>query len=240
MAQAKSDKSSQSSGGSQGIDGSSKGFMLVVLGLVVVGLAAVAFVVGNSGGDEVAESAAAGTENASSDGAETATVEVVGETLPPMPEGVRISDASNDAAAGTVAPTITGTGFDGSEVTIGPDGRAKAVYFVAHWCPHCQEEVPLVQGLVDQGTVPADLDVYAVSTAVNSGQGNFPPSAWLAEEGFTPMTMRDDETSTAFAGFGGGSFPYVVYLDADNQVVARSAGSLDAETTTQLWELAAG
>ncbi len=233
MAQAKSDKSKQSPiAGGPGVDGTGKGFMLAVFALVVIGIAAVAFVV--SGGDDADDAAVVG------DGAETAAVDLTGEPLPPMPEGVRISEASNDPVVGTVAPTISGTDFSGSDVTIGPDGRAKAVYFIAHWCPHCQEEVPLVQDLIDEGTVPDGLDVYAVSTGVNSGQGNFPPSSWLTEEGFTPITMRDDDGSSAFAGFGGSSFPYVVYLDADHTVVARSAGNLDAATTTQLWELAAG
>ena len=31
--------------------------------------------------------------------------------------------------------------FDGTPVEIAPDGKAKLVVFLAHWCPHCRAEV---------------------------------------------------------------------------------------------------
>jgi thiol-disulfide isomerase/thioredoxin len=207
--------------------GSNRGFILVIAALLVVGLAAVAFVV-SSGGDSDGEA-----------GAQTAPVEIVGEALPAIPEATSVTDSETDPAYGTVAPTLIGTAFDGSEVVIEPDGSAKAVYFLAHWCPHCQEEVPVVQDLIDSGAVPAGMEVYAVSTAVNSGRGNYPPEDWFEAEGFTSVVVRDDQDSTAMTSFGGTSFPYAIYLDADHQVVARSAGNLDGPTTQQLWELAA-
>ncbi len=261
MAQHESTEDSKLDGGSSAgttLD-SSKAFPLLVGAVLVVGLALVAFAV-TRGGDDAATNAggASETENASdpavegdpapatdetdpaASGEQTAPVELTGDAIPPMPEGVTVSDATTDPAAGTEAPTLVGTSFDGEEVTIGPDGTAKAIYFVAHWCPHCQEEIPVVQQLLDDGLKPDGLEVYAVSTAVESGQGNFPPEAWLQEEGFQPTTIRDDETSAAFAGFGGTGFPYVVYLDAENRIVARSSGNLDGPTTEQLWQTAAG
>lgn len=231
MAQAKSKQNVGGSGPDLG--SSNSGLILAVLAVIVIGLGGLAFVIAGGGDDEAGESTA-------TDGAETSAVEVIGDALAPMPEGVSIGDATNDPVVGSVAPTLIGTSFDGSDVTIEADGQAKAVYFLAHWCPHCQEEVPVVQELLDAGSTPDGMTVYAVSTAVSSGQGNFPPSAWLADEGFSGVTMRDDDVSSAFAGFGGQSFPYVVYLDANNQVVARSAGNLDAAATLELWELAAG
>ncbi len=227
-------------------------FIMAVAAIVVIGLAVIAIIATSSNDDSASSTDAAsadadntdgdGADDAqspASDGAETATVELSGEPLAPLPEGVRIGDAATDPEFGSVAPTMVGTGFDGGSVRIEPDGRAKAIYFVAHWCPHCQEEIPVVQDLVDEGTVPDGLDVYAVSTGVNDGAGNFPPSEWLVEEGFTPTVVRDDEASTAFQSYGGAGFPYVVYLDAQHQVVARSSGNLDGSTTAQLWELAA-
>lgn len=207
-------------------------FVLSIIGIVVLGLAAVAYFASTRTGGE-------STASRATDGAETAAVTTEGEPLTRLPEDVRVSDETSDPDFGQVAPTLTGTGFDGGEVTIGADGSPKVVYFLAHWCSHCQAEVPLVQQLIEDGRVPEGLDIYGVSTAVDSGQGNYPPSAWLDREGFGPTVVRDDADSSGYVAFGGGGFPYVVYLDGENRVVARSSGSLDADTIEQLWGLTA-
>ncbi len=170
-------------------------------------------------------------------GAATAPVSVEGASLAEMPDVLVTAD--DDPAAGAVAPTLSGTDFDGNPVTIGPDGRAKVIYFVAHWCPHCQAEVPLVQELIAGGQKPDNVDIYAVSTAVKPEGGNYPPAAWLDRVGFSPVTMRDDETSSAVLAFGAGGFPYAVYLDSQNRVIARSAGELGLDGIAQMWALTA-
>lgn len=214
--------------------GQSRLFLLAVGALVVVGLAAVAIIAGSRGDDTSTDAAA--TDEAGSDGAQTAAITVGNEPLPTMPEGVQIADATNDPAWGLPAPTLTGTGFDGTEIVIEADGSAKAIYFVAHWCPHCQEEIPMIQGLIDAGKLPEGLDVYAVSTAVDQGRGNYPPSDWLEREGFTPTVIRDDDAASALEAFGATSFPFAVFLNQDNEVVARIAGSTNATTAEQAWQ----
>ncbi len=166
-------------------------------------------------------------------GAATAPVSVEGAALADMPDVV--VTAEDDPAAGSVGPTLHGTDFDGKPVTIGADGRAKVIYFVAHWCPHCQAEVPLIQQLIDSGQKPDNVDIYAVSTAVRPESGNYPPATWLDRVGFSPVTMRDDETSSAVLAYGGGGFPYAVYLDSQNRVIARSAGELGLDGIAQMW-----
>ena len=208
---------------------SNRGFLLIVVGIVAVGLLGIAVLATNRNSDD------------STTVDQTAAVEISGDALIPLPEGVSVGTADTDPAFGTTAPTLTATDFSGNDVTIGPDGRPKAIYFLAHWCPHCQTEVPVVQDLIDEGSLPDGMDVYAVSTAVDRGRGNYPPQTWLEDEGFEPVTVRDDDASSALVAFGGSSFPYVVYLDGDNQVFARSAGSLAPEAIASLWSgLAAG
>lgn len=210
-------------------DQSSKGFVLIVAAILVVGLAAVAFFV--TGRGEGAATAEAGEQ--------VADIAIDGDGLTPMPGGVSLTDPSTEPSFGQVAPTLTGTDFEGNEFTIEADGTPKVVYFLAHWCPHCQREVPQVQGLIDAGRVPDGLDIYAVSTAVDRGRGNFPVSTWLEEEGFTPQTMRDDASSSALVAYGNGGFPYAVYLDGENRVIARSSGELGADTIASLWQATA-
>ena len=227
MAHAKPTDPAQQVGDTPG-SGSNRGFVLAIGALLVIGMAVVAFVATRDGGTAAGEA-----------GAQTAPVEVVGDELPTIPEETRITDADTDPAYGIVAPTLIGTGFDGSEVTMEPDGKAKAIYFLTHWCPHCQAELPVVQELIASGAVPDGMEVYAISTSVNSGRGNYPPQDWFQAEGFTGLVVRDDDESTAMRAFGGASFPYAVYLDADHQVVARSAGNIDGPITQRLWEQAA-
>ncbi len=171
-------------------------------------------------------------------GAATAPVVVEGEPLADMPDVV--VTGADDPAAGSVAPTLRGTDFDGNPVTIGADGRAKVVYFLAHWCPHCQAEVPLIQELIDGGQKPDNVDIYAVSTSVKPAQGNYPPATWLDRVGFSPVTMRDDGANSAVLAYGAGGFPYAVYLDSQNRVIARSAGELGKEGIAQMWAATSG
>lgn len=203
---------------------SNRSVVLVVVGVIVIGLLGIAVL---ATGDSSDRSEAAAEQ--------TAPVEIVGDSLTFLPQEVKVATAANDPIVGSIAPTLIATDFDGTEVTIGADGRPKVIYFLAHWCSHCQAEVPVIQKLIDEGSQPEGLDIYAVSTAVDEGGGNFPPQFWLEDEHFAPVTVRDDQSSSALAAFGGSGFPFVVYLDGNNQVVARSAGGLDKDVIVELW-----
>ena len=209
-------------------DSSGRGFTMAIVALVVVGLGVIAFLATNRESDVP-------------DGEQIGAVDIEGPALIQFPDGASVTNASTDAAVGTTAPTLTGLNFDELEVKIEPDGRNKAVYFLAHWCPNCQDEVPQVQSLIDGGSLPDNVDVYAVTTSVTQSRPNYPPETWLKKEGWTGTILRDDENSRAFNAYGGASFPYVVYLDGDNNVVSRSAGTLEPVLTQTIWEgLAAG
>ena len=121
-------------------------------------------------------------DDASADVEQTRPVTVEGAALPRF-DGT----AAQDPGIGAEAPVLTGQGFDGGAITIGgpqtgSDGRPTLVMFVAHWCPHCQREVPLVVGWRADGTIPSDIDLVAVSTGVDPAYPNYPPSEWLADE----------------------------------------------------------
>jgi thiol-disulfide isomerase/thioredoxin len=206
-------------------------FVVAIVAVAVLGLAVVAVLATNRG------------DGASTVLAEEATapVTVEGTALEVLGGGIQISDPATDPTIGQVAPTLTGTDLNGDDLTIGPDGTAKVIYFLAHWCGNCQAEVPVLQELIDDGAVPSGVEVYAVSTGVDEGRGNFPPQEWLSEEGFTPPTLRDDDESSAARAFGVSGFPFAVYLDAEHRVILRTTGALPDEVTTTIWdELAAG
>ncbi len=161
-------------------------------------------------------------------GGEYGEVTVSGDGLPPMPGGQSVVAA--DPAAGLVAPEITGVDFDDNTVGISHDGTPKAIVFLAHWCSHCQAEVPRVQSWLDStGGVPG-VEVMSVTTSASSGQPNWPPSSWIDREGWTPTNIRDDSDSTVLRAYGGSSFPYWVFLNGDGTVAFRTAGQTDVAT----------
>ena len=199
-------------------------------GAIVIVIAVVAIVLGGSkkGGDGGSGGTSSAAANATQ---QTAAVTATGTPLPPFPEGAGlVADAATDPAVGKVPPTLAGESFDGSKLTIDPaDGRAKVVLFVAHWCPHCQAEVPRVQKWIDDGNLPKGVDLYAVATSTTESRPNFPPSAWLASEGFSPKVLLDDENGTAAQAWGLTGFPYFVMLDGDGKVVRRASGEVPPE-----------
>jgi len=142
-------------------------------------------------------------------------------SLPPM-GGSNV----DQTATGQEAPTVTGTDFDGEEVTITNDGRPKAIVFLAHWCPHCQAEVPSVQRwLNDTGGVDG-VDMYSVTTAVDPRRVNYPPQRWLEDEGWTVPIIRDNAASSVLTAHGNGGFPFWVFTNSDGTVALRVAGEI--------------
>lgn len=157
-------------------------------------------------------------------GAEYGEPTTEGESLPLMPPNQSI----DVTASGAPAPNVEGQDFDDNVVTIdNADGRAKAIVFLAHWCQFCQQEVPNVQDWVDTTGGDPDVDIYSVSTSMNSGRDNYPPSAWLEGEGWTAPVIRDDAENSVLLTYGAGGFPYWVFVNSDGTVALRTSGLLE-------------
>lgn len=186
----------------------------------------------------IAVIAARGSRNEATekvDAQQTAPVEVTGAPapLPPLPE------AGDDPAVGQTIPTVTGSTFDGEELVIGPDdGRAKVIVFAAHWCPHCQRELPILVEHLKDNPMPDDVDLLTVSTGVQAQPGNYPPSAWLDKIGWNAPVLADSKESEAAAAFGLPGYPYFVAVDADGKVVARASAEIPTEQFDALVEAA--
>lgn len=216
----------------QGPSATSKKPPWLWVGLVVIVAVALGIAVWSTSGDDAAVSqgtTAAG--GAISSPAETQPVTVVGEALPPR-------EADVDPAIGMTAPTLKGFRFDGSPIDIAPDGRAKMVVFLAHWCPHCNREIPVLQSWADGGGVPTDLDIIGVSTGVNAQRDNYPPSRWIADKAWTWPVLADSANSDAAVAYGVGRFPTFVIVGADGKVKVRSSGELPVAALDALVKLA--
>ena len=145
-------------------------------------------------------------------------VAVNGTNLTPMP------DSGADPMVGTVIPSVTGQQFDGKQLTIAADGKPHIIMVVAHWCPHCQAEVPRIQGWLNASGMPADVELVTVATSNDPAKGNFPASDWLRREKWSVPTIVDDKQNQAGAALGVSGFPYFLVTDAQGKVVYRTSG----------------
>jgi len=186
-------------------------WLLPVVGVVILGVAALAVIL----------SQGASGSGASTGPSSVPAVEptVTGDPLPAF------KDTLGDAAKGLVAPAVKGQDFQGKPVEIAPNGKPTLIAFLAHWCTHCQREVPVIQDWVDAGRVPTDVNFVSVATAIDSTAPNYPPEAWFAREGWT-VPVIVDPTSTAGKAYGLSSYPFFTILDGQGKVFVRLAGEI--------------
>ncbi len=146
---------------------------------------------------------------------------VTGDPLP-----VYNSQAAQDPVVGFPAPSTVGADWENNEVRIEADGRPKIILFLAHWCPHCQAEVPVVQDWLDAGNLPEGVDIYSIATSTDRLRPNWPPQDWLVDEGWTVPVVMDDQIGTVAASYGMAGTPFYVTLDGDNNVIRRVSGEI--------------
>jgi len=199
-------------------------------GKFVVG-AIIAIVIG--GAAIVAISSSGPDSTSTSDGiSEFSDITVTGEALPAFDS---VSTAT-DTAIGLPAPVVSGKGFTGTEITTDGAGTPTLLVFLAHWCPHCQREVPLLVQWEKDGSTPTGVDVIAVATGTDPANPNFPPSEWLAREEFPALwpVIADSADKKAANAFGLSGYPYFVLVDAQGNVFKRLSGEIPMDELTSI------
>ena len=147
-------------------------------------------------------------------------INVVGDSLPEY-----AGENDDNVALGLAAPTFSAPDQNSEIFQLEKNGNSKALLFLAHWCPHCQREVPVVQRFIDSNGVPPGIDVIAVATSIDRGRDNYPPQEWLQSEGWSETQIYDLDREIGEA-YGLNAFPYWVFLDKDLNVLARRTGNL--------------
>jgi thiol-disulfide isomerase/thioredoxin len=204
--------------------------LVIAIVLVVAAGVAIAAVLATRGGDDD-DSASTAPPPAAGSGSVPGEIAVTveGAALPPL------EDPANDAAIGSPAPALRGTDYQGNAVDIAPgSGGPMMIVFLAHWCPHCNNEIPVLLEWRDSGQMPDDLQVFGVSTAVSEERPNYPPDEWLAEKGWDWPVLADDAELTAANAYGVTGFPFFTIVDADGNVAARGSGEYPIEALQAL------
>ena len=143
-----------------------------------------------------------------------------------------------DTDVGKQSPVVRGTNFAGEPVTVGEPGEPQVLVFLAHWCPVCQREVPKIVEWANAGGDTSGVAVVGVATGIDRTRGNWPPGAWLREEGWPYQTLVDNPQSVTSEAFGLTGFPYFVAIDKDGKIVARVSGEVDGAGFAALIEAA--
>lgn len=202
-----------------------------VLIAAVVAAIIVSLVLGGTG-DSPADNQAAKTALIPTEGTlrQVSFADAAGAALPRLDRST-----SADAAIGLPAPSITASYFDNTEVTIDfSDGKPRVVMFFAHWCPHCQDEVRTLVERFEREGIRGDVEIVAISTSVDQGAPNYPPSRWFLNEEWPIPVLRDSATNDLATGFGLSGFPFAAFVDADGNIVARQSGAIPTSQWTSL------
>ena len=174
-------------------------------------------------------------------------VSVSGEPLPEFSQEIRDGDL-DDPAVGQPVPVVSGVDYEGNATTIDPatDGPTMIV-LLAHWCPHCNAEIPVLNEWRDSGEIPDGLNIVGVSTGASPDAPNFPPDEWLVEMDWQWPVLADDRSPDAnspppaMGAYGGTSYPTLVFVDGDGLVRERMSGEVPIDVIAPIAdELVAG
>ncbi|MBM3639435.1 MAG: TlpA family protein disulfide reductase [Actinobacteria bacterium] len=211
--------------GKKGLSGKTIGLAVAV----VVVLAAVVAIVSSGGNDSVStDTTVSGPTTTGADGAvapaESQPVQYDG-NLPMFESDV------NDMAVGQDAPALQMYGFNGQRFTLDPgvDGKPMMLVFLAHWCPHCNAEIPVLNEWQKQGLVPEDLNVIGITTGTRTDQPNYPPSKWIQDMEWSWAALPDSEKNEAAYAYGVTGFPTFVVIGGDGLVKYRGSGEKSLE-----------
>ena len=186
------------------------------------------------GGAAIVAISSSGSESSTTSGniSEYSDITVTGDALPAFDS----TSTATDTSIGMTAPIVSGKGFTGTEITTDGAATPTLLVFLAHWCPHCQREVPLLVQWEKDGQTPTGIDVIAIATGTDPANPNFPPSEWLAREEFPALwpVIADSADKDAANAFGLSGYPYFVLVDAQGKVFKRLSGEIPMDELTAI------
>jgi len=142
-----------------------------------------------------------------------------------------------DAALGRNIGDVSATEYYSGQDTVfgAADGKARAFMVWAHWCPFCQEELPVVAEWHGENAAEFDgFELVSVTTAMDETASN-PLLPYLDSNRFPFPVLFDDDGRLA-RQLGVSAFPFWVFVAPDGTVVGRAAGGIDPDNLASVFE----
>lgn len=147
----------------------------------------------------------------------------------------RFDPAQPDRALGLRLGAVSAPdAYSGGTVDIDPADGSKRIWMVwAHWCPYCQQELPvLAERYPTLLSEYPDIEIATVTSSIDPSRGN-PLDAYLDAEQF-PFPVLVDEDLDIAGRFGVNAYPFWVITDGDGTVLLRIAGAVSETQFTDL------
>jgi thiol-disulfide isomerase/thioredoxin len=142
----------------------------------------------------------------------------------------RFQGGGADAALGQTLGDLAGFEYySGEAVVVAPaDGVSRAFMVWAHWCPYCQDELPIMSTWQTDNAASLDnFELVSVTTSIDDTASN-PLVPYLDTSQFTFPVIVDEDGALA-RQLGVNAFPFWVFTAPDGTVVGRAAGAIGAE-----------
>ena len=155
-------------------------------------------------------------------------VQIRGKYLPKLVQGYE------DSALGWAAPEVKGVGLDGEEIYIGGEGSTTLIMVLAHWCPHCRNEVRELAPFLNETDSLNRVRMVTLLTSINDERANFPPHTRLDLEKWPVPSIVDTPSSQIATAYGISSFPFFIVINDKGEIALRIPGRLGVETLSRL------
>lgn len=142
---------------------------------------------------------------------------------------------SGSMAQGQPAAQLSGVDmYSGREVSLEEmKGKPTLLTVWAHWCPHCQKELPIIQQLSKEQA--ADVNFLTLTTAAGQQPASAQyatPATLMQTQGITIPTLRDDGAA-GMKELGVSGFPTLFVIDADGNVQGKASGEMPKDQLLQ-------
>lgn len=129
--------------------------------------------------------------------------------------------ATGDEVPAFAAPAVDGGRVDWTEFA----GEPAVLTVWAPWCPHCQEELPVLSQVASEFP---DVPVVTVATAIGQHPGPSPES-FMADHSIDLPTALDSTEDAISGSLGVSGFPTLLFVDADGVVHHTMTGEVAEE-----------
>lgn len=149
-----------------------------------------------------------------------------------------VAAVEGTAAQGQPAPALSGVDmYSGREVSLQDmKGKPTLVTVWAHWCPHCQKELPIIQQLSTEQAANFNFLTLTTAAGQQPAQTQYAtPATLMQTQGITIPTLRDDGMK-AMNALGAEGFPTLLMVDADGVVVGKASGEMPKDQLLQFMQ----